>query len=87
MYSVFIHYGLVAQLGERRVRNAEVKGSNPSRSILRDNPNKPTVAFVGGMLVPLDCPAANRKAHRDCFLWASFFCIRFMHGPGFTRIL
>ncbi len=24
--------GLVAQLGERRVRNAEVKGSNPSRS-------------------------------------------------------
>ena len=25
-------YGLVAQLGERRVRNAEVMGSNPTRS-------------------------------------------------------
>ena len=28
----YIYYGPVAQLGERRVRNAEVKGSIPSRS-------------------------------------------------------
>lgn len=28
----FIKFGLVAQLGERCVRNAEVMGSNPTRS-------------------------------------------------------
>lgn len=33
--SRYVHNGLVAQLGERCVRNAEVTGSNPAISIHR----------------------------------------------------
>ena len=38
-------FGLVAQLGERRVRNAEVMGSNPTRSI----------QIEGTLMVPSIC--------------------------------
>lgn len=36
-----IIYGIVAQLGERCVRNAEVEGSNPFGSIQKDSPVLP----------------------------------------------
>ena len=41
------HFGAVAQLGERCVRNAEVEGSTPFRSTLRDK--KPFGEHVEGL--------------------------------------
>ena len=46
-------YGLVAQLEERRLCEAEALGSNPSESIL-DAPSKTILAWEGRM-VSIDC--------------------------------
>ena len=47
-------YGLVAQLGERRVRNAEVKGSSPSRSTKSINPNHYPIGNGFGFIVYIE---------------------------------
>ena len=39
--------GLVAQLGERRVRNAEAEGSNPFGSMICDLHQKGSIAQLG----------------------------------------
>ena len=44
MIELFTNGG-VAQLGERCVRNAEVKGSNPSRSTKKGTPPKRRFSF------------------------------------------
>ena len=45
-YNFLQRNGLVAQLGERCVRNAEVKGSNPSRSTKKGTPPKRRFSFL-----------------------------------------
>ena len=69
-----MEYGLVAQLGERRVRNAEVEGSIPFESTKR-GPDEP-----GNDLFRWSCvrsvPAAAEKAvkeNRHPALWPGAF--------------
>ena len=45
-YNFLQRNGLVAQLGERCVRNAEVKGSNPSRSTKKGTPPERRFSFL-----------------------------------------
>ena len=61
VYNDMVHYGLVAQLGERSVRIREVEGSNPFRStILRKITANSAVIFRLTTIIPQTAENSDR---------------------------
>ena len=82
----FIFYGLVAQLGERCVRNAEVEGSIPFKSTTGELPGASTGTLTGSLILfAAKICFRSRRSHQTSHSYTKANCRALPRGRSQAR--